>query len=373
MGQLDIPQVVDRLDIVGDVKKDKNKVFKAIMTGNESSLKYSAINDGKDHSKDSYFDKVVDGANIRFNAMLDDPAGTAKDAALGIVNSFPDLVSTVGDFLDVETPASDSVTKYLKSQLSDKDSLGFDMTTITGAGGLAAKPLKKMYNVIDDTAQTLADATHIKQSIGSDISFIDALKDAGKGTVSRLASKVLETEQKATKPSIRIIDGKIDGAYGKHLGTSTLDRDSKIYVATKGPNGPRTKDEIKSTLWHEIDHRDWVKKHGSMSGEPIKMSRGTTDDLVKDADWSAKPWEINAQAKQIQKELRILKRNPNDTEATMRLIMLVENTKPFVDNFIKKYPGEKGDYILKGMDWLENTRLHNPRPRGGYASELYNN
>ncbi len=87
--------------------------------------------------KDNYdtsitVDNVLRGAGIRWEQAKADPIGTAQDLGLGVLNSFPALVSAIGDMVDVETGTSDTISKTLKGARTDQDSLGFDLAEATG-------------------------------------------------------------------------------------------------------------------------------------------------------------------------------------------------------------------------------------------------
>ena len=101
------------------------------------------------------------------------------------------------------------------------------------------------------------------------------------------------------------------------------------------------------------------KKYPESESEYINLTKGTPDDLIRDFDWSARPYEINAQARQIQHTLaKVRKQKPGkyNTEDIERLEELVKNTLPFVDDFTKKYPKESGNYILEGANFLDNMK-----------------
>ena len=81
----------------------------------------------------SYWDRVLTGAKIKYTGAKADPVGTVWDLGLGVANALPALVSAIGDLSEVDTPMSDSITKFLKSKRSDNGSLGFDLAEAVGA------------------------------------------------------------------------------------------------------------------------------------------------------------------------------------------------------------------------------------------------
>ena len=355
---MNIDEVEDRLNVVKTPSSNKDSMFNEIM---------------------NYGGRVLDGAAIRFKGAVNDPGGTLGDIGLGALNSGPSTVSAIGDLLDVETPGFDSATKYLKSKLSDKSSLGFDMAEVVGVGGIIKKPALKIAKAMDTTSSNLAQASRLKEYIGKDLKTTDALKDAFSGEGKMYSNTLLDTEfPRDLTPTSRIVDiikgGKnYDEPLGVFFPQMKKSGKNNIYVSSKENaveysikkeryhkvKKDREFGDMLSTRVHEFDHDGWYRKYGSMSDSPvqrIKQTRGTKADLRKDAKWSSKPWEINAQAKQIQQELSILKKNGSDMEAYNRLEKLIQNTSPFVDDFVKHYPNELGDEILKGMDFLDNTR-----------------
>ena len=339
-------EIVDRLDIAGDVKKDKNKIFKAIMTGEmnnsreHSSLGMYGITQPtrkyyeKDHSKDSYLEKVVDGVNIRFKGMLDDPIGTANDAALGVVNSVPDLISTVGDMFDVDTPASDSATKYLKSKLSDENSLGFDMTTITGGGGIVrglGKGITKVGAAVDDAVVNIA-----KTSKNPVVSLIgNTVDETHNSTLAARASDVGENyiDQRARNwyAVLRNFEsgGKKDTLRTKQLsggrGNSNSEYtpeahydpvtklrvfadesrkldDGKLFKIDRGAN--------KLVSAHEADHKEWFHDNKLFinfdNKSPLDPNSVLPRYVFNDRDYYGSLGELSGRAAEVNKAFELL-------------------------------------------------------------------
>ena len=153
---------------------------------------------------------------------------------------------------------------------------------------------------------------------------------------------------------------------------------SYIEVTTKHPAGYNTtKFERDSSKRHEYNHHTWHKKYGSIEAPSVGRGVGTEPrlrDLNNDSmkvfgrdkkreQYLSKPYEINARARESQFALQRLRKDPDDIEALDSLTKIRRETSPFIGDFMKQYPDEMGDYLLKGYDYLDNARVRRMQAR----------
>jgi len=127
--------------------------------------------------------KAPEGAKIKFMQAIEHPADTAKDFGLGIMNIIPGFTSFVGDVLNIDTPSSDRATAAIRSNLSDKNALAFDLGELVGGGSGARKTAygitngTKLGNALTKSRTAPSLGTALGKTVNMPISFIKNIKN----------------------------------------------------------------------------------------------------------------------------------------------------------------------------------------------------